>query len=183
MSLSTGTLNLKFMQRAAARAVKSEPTRPSPSASAGTSIPGSPAPAQAPPTPAAVSTPAREATTTAATIKAEDEAEAAAKWVLPRRSNAEAGPSTRPRVEFVASYMPFLEDDESGSTMAPGRLTFGRPAEAEEPPSKTGGGDDDDGEFMSEDSDSEDEVEVRRKAKGKARVRWMTHTIPRLQSI
>lgn len=161
MALSTGTLNLKFMQRAAvaaARAAKSEPAaRPSTSVSAAASTTGSPLPAS--PAPPAPATPAPESAT------AVPDDDAAAKWVLPRHSNAEAGPSTRPRVQFVASYMPFLEDEDSNTGMSPGRLSFG--IVSAEPAETQAGGDDDDGDFDM--SDSDDEVAVLRKDKGKGR--------------
>lgn len=138
MSLSVGTLNLKFMQRAAAAKVRDE--------SASTGSPA-PAPAAPPPLP-----------------KGTDQAEEDAKWFLPSRraapaaqaastSTAGAGPS-RPRVNFVASYLPFVADE------APGRRAFGgfgeKPKEEEE-------AEDSDEEGV----DSEDEVVEVKKAKGK----------------
>lgn len=101
MSLSSGTLNLKFMQRAKARAAVSPSAAPSST------------PTPAPPTPSAP-TPAQ-----AEAIAAESE-----KWTLPSRfkPNAEAGPS-RPKVTFVGSYLPFVEEAENSG----GRRTFGAP--------------------------------------------------------
>lgn len=104
MSLSSGTLNLKFMQRAKARQQASTPT------SAATS-------GAATPTPSAPSAP-----TPAQAAEAAAEAE---KWTLPSRfkgtrPNAAAGPS-RPKVSFVGSYLPFVEEAESSG----GRRTFG----------------------------------------------------------
>ncbi|BEI84394.1 hypothetical protein CcaverHIS002_0409980 [Cutaneotrichosporon cavernicola] len=168
MVLSTGTLNLKFMQRAAARAAKTEaptstaspvPASAGPSASTTPATPASPAPSVATPVPA----PAQPATPVL-----EDDAEA--KWFLPRR-NAEAGPSTRPRVQFVASYLPFLQDDESTGA-ASGRMSFGM-AKVEEKRS----GDEDD-ELM---SDSDDEVAIRGK-KGVSAGRFFAGDITRTKS-
>lgn len=104
MSLSSGTLNLKFMQRAKAR------QQPSPS------TPGS-ASATPTPTPNVPSAP-----TPAQAAEAAAEAE---KWTLPSRfkgtrPNAAAGPS-RPKVSFVGSYLPFVEEAEASG----GRRTFG----------------------------------------------------------
>lgn len=105
MSLSSGTLNLKFMQRAKAR----QQTTPS--------TPGSAASTPAPTTPSAPSAP-----TPAQAAEAAAEAE---KWTLPSRfrgtrPKAAAGPS-RPKVSFVGSYLPFVEEAESSG----GRRTFG----------------------------------------------------------
>lgn len=171
MVLSTGTLNLKFMQRAAARAAKTEPAASAVPAAVPVSVPGSAAPSSvasplpaspapappaamaAPPTPVSVYTPADST-----------EDDAGAKWVLPRR-NAEAGPGpSTQRVQFVASYLPFLEDEEPVSGMAPGRMSFGMAAATE--PKDEGGGDDDDGEFEMSDSEEEEPV---RQVKGKGR--------------
>ncbi|CAK9779942.1 unnamed protein product [Cutaneotrichosporon oleaginosum] len=166
MVLSTGTLNLKFMQRAAARAAKAEPLAPATSgsvsapAASAPSTPASPAPASITPSQAATPIPAMSTPIPAA--PADDEA--GAKWVLPRR-NAEAGPgpSTRPRVQFVASYLPFLEDEDDGPTgMASGRMAFGMGAKLEE---ARDGDDNDEDEFI---SDSEDDVAVRRDKKARA---------------
>lgn len=106
MSLSSGTLNLKFMQRAKARAQASPSSTSTPASSAAAtpapSTPSAPTPAQA----------------------AEAAAEAE-KWTLPsrfKRPNATAGPS-RPKVSFVGSYLPFVEEAESSG----GRRTFGAP--------------------------------------------------------
>lgn len=105
MSLSSGTLNLKFMQRAKARQ------------QATPSTPGSAASTPAPTTPSAPSAP-----TPAQAAEAAAEAE---KWTLPSRfkgtrPNAAAGPS-RPKVSFVGSYLPFVEEAE----VSGGRRTFG----------------------------------------------------------
>ncbi|WOO81463.1 uncharacterized protein LOC62_03G004985 [Vanrija pseudolonga] len=141
MSLSVGTLNLKFMQRAAAAKARDE------SVAAG----GSPAPAPAAPPPLP---------------KGTDQAEEDAKWFLPSRraapavpastSTAGAGPS-RPRVNFVASYLPFVADE------APGRRAFGgfgdKPKEEDEE------AEDSDEEGV----DSDGEVVEVKKAKGKRR--------------
>lgn len=157
MSLSVGTLNLKFMQRAAAQKAVASGTA----------------------APAVVELP-----------KGVDKAEEEAKWVLPARSRpatsktaasattkpssstaSEAGPS-RPKVQFVASYMPFVEDPvgaASGSAVSGGgRRAFGgwgdKPAAADD--------DDEDMSGAEDKAHSDDEVDaqtIRRKNKGKAR--------------
>ncbi|KLT40299.1 hypothetical protein CC85DRAFT_158246 [Cutaneotrichosporon oleaginosum] len=160
------------MQRAAARAAKAEPLAPATSgsvsapAASAPSTPASPAPASITPSQAATPIPAMSTPIPAA--PADDEA--GAKWVLPRR-NAEAGPgpSTRPRVQFVASYLPFLEDEDDGPTgMASGRMAFGMGAKLEE---ARDGDDNDEDEFI---SDSEDDVAVRRDKKARAPVGSVT---------
>lgn len=159
MVLSTGTLNLKFMQRAAARAAKDEPSAPATPSASASAVPSTPA-SPAPSAPSKAATPASAPAATPAPAAPAQDDEAGAKWVLPRR-NAEAGPgpSTRPRVQFVASYLPFLEDEDAPSGRAPGRMSFGMVPKREE---KEQGGDDDGGEFM---SDSDNEVAVRRDKK------------------
>lgn len=130
MSLSSGTLNLKFMQRAAARS-------------------GAP------------NSPAAAAPSSAGATESED----ANKWVLPRRKNAEAGPS-KPRVQFVASYMPFLEAGEAEGAEGGdgGRRSFGGFGKKEKEKVDEEGerGDEDDSE---DELDYESEGEKRRKQK------------------
>lgn len=147
MSISTGTLNLKFMQRGTPlKASPSGPSTPTPS------TPGTPVPAS-------------KATPTSRPFVAEQDSE----WELPasklKALQAGAGPSrptqTRGRVSYESSYLPFLErgqpattssrmqlesegdDEEEGSVdndedkgvgsskIIKGRMIFGQPAKPE----------------------------------------------------
>lgn len=128
MSLSSGTLNLKFMQRAAARS-------------------GAPA-AVAEPTGPIV--------------------EDANKWVLPRRGNAEAGPS-KPRVQFVASYMPFLEAGEAEGADGGdgGRRSFGGFGRKEAEEEKEEEGDSDEMDYDSEEDERKRRVRDKKSKKEK----------------
>lgn len=102
MSISTGTLNLKFMQRGTPlKASPSGPSTPTPS------TPGTPVPAS-------------KGTSTSRTLVAEQDSE----WQLPasklKALQAGAGPSrptqTRGRVSYESSYLPFLERGQPATT-------------------------------------------------------------------
>ena len=192
MVLSTGTLNLKFMQRAAARNAQSTPgsstssPRPAARGDATTETPSKPtANAQAGPSTsqAASSTPSRTE------LSAVEQAAEAERWVLP--SSARAGRDVKGKARdvgagwtFESSYMAFIPDaraadpveegavgegeskgaERAGSTRSGGgRMTFG--FGEEKPEVEEEGGDEEEGGGSASGSDEESEsvnVKVRR---------------------
>ncbi|ODN74479.1 hypothetical protein L202_06863 [Cryptococcus amylolentus CBS 6039] len=182
MSLSSSTLSLKFMQRGKAPAGNATPSKntnkagqhPTPSASAGPSTSNSPAPASLI-TPNSTDRPEEVSQTLAR--------EEAAKWYIPRpnkpaTAGAAASKKGDVRVEYEASYAPFLpgfddqdsgeEDEDAGkSTAGGGRMVFGgfgKPKGKE----KAEDGDEEDAAMDSDEEEVQDKRAKPRVEKGKS---------------
>lgn len=180
MVLSTGTLNLKFMQRAAARNAQTQPSEAGPSTpKASSSTPTS--------TPSAVNSSTSKVTTTEPVVSAIEAAAEGERWFLPRPASTPSSAS-RPANHgwtFEPSYMPFLNRSSStsasttvsgsGSTSTPartageeggagtvraggGRMTFGFGEEKKEEGEEKEGDDEEEDE---EDFDSDEGMQVK----------------------
>ncbi|ORY28786.1 hypothetical protein BCR39DRAFT_533850 [Naematelia encephala] len=171
MSLSSSTLNLKFMQRALARQAPSTPKSTSTSTPISTSTPlilpsstkqsGSLPPPPATPTPAPnttigtatpvgqSSTPQTSGPNTSAALAEEE----AARWFLPLPTSSFPSASSsrlveKDRVRIENSYLPFLETGEGSWGGGGGRMRFGYGGDSKDDEEGEGGeeGDDGDGE-------------------------------------